>query len=145
MFTIISLFLLLILYPFALGPALPFHMIKEENRYIRRDISVSQEELFLLNVCFGIIAFLLFLGKYLPVSLSKTLFFIDLITLGFLFVLNIFKIVFSLINQVDVSVFGFGPATSRTMKFVSVFICTVFLLAVLEQLGIIPSDISFLN
>lgn len=138
MFTIIAIFLGLWLFPFMLGPALPFHIIKEEHRFIRKKIFISPIEKIFLWICSSLILILLFIYKYLPNLIVQSFLYIGVIIIIML-AFYVSKVGISLITQKDVSIFGIGLLTSRTIKIGTMLLIIIVALAVLENLHVIPT------
>jgi hypothetical protein len=139
-FTIIAVLLGLCLFPFALGPALPFHMITEEKRYLKQKQTSSGEKFLLYG--FGIIfTILLFLAPSLSNSTIEILLYIMVFMLVMLSILCLYIIGISLVNKSSVIVLGVASLTSKTMKFGAMAFFIIIILAVLENLNVVPTKL----
>lgn len=140
MFTIIAVLLGLCLFPFALGPAIPFHMIKEEKRYVKQKQTSSGEK-FLSYVLGIIFTILLFCAPSLSNSVIMLFLYIVIFILVILSIFYLCQIGISLVDKNPIRVLGIASLTSKPMKLAAMAFFTVILLAVLENLNIIPTKL----
>ena len=139
MFTLLTVFFCLLIYPFLLGPARAFHRISEAKRYVKEyQAPASEGEVFLVKVFMGLFTVLYFFGGYTAgVTGAGLLFWLFLFII--LSVFYLIKIGRSILSGSPISIFMTFTLKSKTMKILAlVFICTLYL-AVLETLHVIPT------
>lgn len=141
MFTMLAGFLAFCLLPFVLGPAIPFHMIKEEKRYINRKSLIPPEEWYLLCCVAIVYVFEGITTLYfpnLPYLLKTMITTIGIMALFALALSYIYKIVISLVKKAAVIIFG-GIINSTTLKVGILILNIIILLAALENMHVIPT------
>lgn len=137
MFITLAVFVFLCIFPIMLSQSLPFHMIKEKDRYIRTEKIYTPivERIFLWTSIVIIIAFMVIVGYFTTYMELVTIYVkIDILVLSMYY---LFKIGMSLYSKKSVSIFINYSLSSRQNKLGLMIVFLVFVLAILESMNII--------
>lgn len=129
MFTIITVFICLLIFPILMGPSIGFHHVNENHRW---QSSPAEDEGLGVKIGLGIIGFLAYIGAF--GSLLVTIIVI-------VAVLYVFKIGESLKEDKPIYVLGSLLLKTKLSKISFMSFVIVIFLAVLENMHIIPTYI----
>lgn len=137
MFVLLAIIIFLIIYPIMLSQSLPFHMIKEKDRYIKTDTTFTPvAERILVWISIGTFIIYIIIAGYFTQYMDSLTIYLKLDML-ILFIFYLIKISISFKNKRPVSLFINYSLHSNKNKIIVMVLFSIFILAILETMGII--------
>lgn len=141
MFTVLSIILALILLPFLMSSAMPFHLLPENERNVYKSYKniTSRVEYTVLTVFFVLVT-VLWLFPFVS-AIFGDLGLITLMLLVILLAIYFVKITISLVKRAPTTFLVSFLLTTPTQKLCILAIIAVVLMAILENLKLIPTGL----
>jgi len=126
-FTILTIFICLLIYPFFLAPSIGFHKVKESHRF---QSSALEDDAIPIKICLGVASMMIWAG-----DLSPFLF----LLLGGLNVYYLVKIGRAIKLDCPVGLLGCLTLRSKVAKISGLSFIVLLYLTVLENIHVIPT------